>query len=488
VFSTILKEVTGYFDRRVLVSTFFPSLVFLGGTLLLVLLIEVGRAELLAAWNRQSGTVQAILVAGVLILVGFWTFVLVNMRDALDRLYQGYWPRMGLVGVVAGHWRVSFERRRATLLLQDQDLEQRAEAVRNEDATFPTPEEILAGSTPIATAGDAGVSVDRALADLEGRLDKLDQAEPVTTALGGLTGELRAAWQLAAPHVQDADPADGTPWGSRLGRLNRVTEQLRASLDRLGHELQEQRLHLHRTLFLYYPPAPETVMPTALGNVLKSAERYPWQRYRLDAVVIWSRLQPLLPTEFADLLQQAKTSLDLLLTLVTFTWLFGVPLALWTALRADWPAGSPMITVLAALALIVCIPLLAGRRTPRPARYAAAAVLVVAVVTLVASPLSGPDPTRAVTVRAGAFLLLVAGIALLAWGLYRNAVQAGLGYGEKLKAAFDLHRWRVLEQLHLRTPANLTEERVTWEQLSTMLYRGTLPDPDHYRYTAQDQT
>ena len=488
MFSTILKEVTGYFDRRVLISTFFPILVFFGGTLLLVLFIEVGRAELLAAWNRQPGTVQAILIAGVLILVGFLTFVLVNLRDALDRLYQGYWPRIGLVAAVSRYWRENFDRRRAALLLQDRELEQRAETVRNEVATFPTQEEINAQSTPTATAGDAGIRVDRNLADLEKRLDKFNHAEPVTTALDGLTDKLRAAWRLAAPHVQDADPTDGTPWGSRLGRLNQATERLCEVLGRLGHELEEQRLHLHQTLFLYYPPNPETVMPTALGNVLKSAERYPWHRYRLDAVVIWSRLQPLLPAEFADLLQQAKTSLDLLLTLVTFTWLFGIPLTLWTALRAAWPANSPMITVLAALALAACIPLLAGRRARRPAKYAAGAALVVAIVTLVVSQLSGPNLTRAVTVRAGVFLLLVAAITLLAWALYRNAVQAALDYGEKLKAAFDLYRWSVLEQLHLRTPADLTDERVTWEQLSTMLYRGTLPDPDHYRYTSQAQT
>ena len=485
MFSTILKEVTGYFDRRVLISTFFPSLVFLGGTLLLVLLVEVGSAELLAAWNRQSGTVQAILIAGGLILVGFWTFVLVNLRDALDRFYQGYWPRIGLVAVISRHWRDSFERRRAALLRQDRELEQRAEAVRKEHANFPTPEEINAEPTPTATADDAGVMVDCALADLEKRLDEFHRAEPDTTALGGLTDKLRAAWRLAAPHVQEADPMDGTLWGSRLGRLNAATQQLREVLDRLGHELEEQRLHSHRTLFLYYPPDPETVMPTALGNVLKSAERYPWQRYRLDAVVIWSRLQPLLPAEFADLLQQAKTSLDLLLTLVTFTWLFGVPLALWTALRAAWPTSAPVITVLAALALAAYIPLLASRRTSRPVRYAAAAVLVVAVVSLVVAQLSGPNLARAVTVRAGVFLLLVAEITLLAWALYRNAVQAGLGYGEKLKAAFDLYRWSVLEQLHLRTPADLIDERVIWEQLSTMLYRGTLPDPEHYRYIAQ---
>jgi hypothetical protein len=488
MFSTVLREVTGYFDRRVLVSAFFPSLVFLGGTLLLILLIEVGQAELLDDWNRQSGTIQAIMIAGFLILVGFWTFALVNLRDALDRLYQGYWPALGLAGDIARHWRAHFERRRADLINQDRELERRAAAVRNEQATFPTPQEITATAAMPAPVGDPRANVDRAITDLEGRLDTLEQAGSAAAVPDGLAEELRAAWILAQPHVQDADPADGTPWGQRLDRLNRATERLRAALDLLGNQLHERRLQLHRILFLCYPPLPDTVMPTVLGNVLKSAERYPWQRYRLDAVVIWPRLQPLLPSESTDLLQQAKTSLDLLLTLATFTWLFGVPLALWAAIRASWPTHSPAVTVLAAVALAACILPLADRRTSRPARLSAGSLLVVAVVTLVMAPLVDSSTAAAVTVRVGVLLLLTAGIALLAWALYRNAVQAGLAYGEELKATFDLHRWRVFDQLHLQTPQDLNEERVMWEQLSMMLYRGTPPDSHHYRYVVPDQS
>ena len=386
MFSTVLREVTGYFDRRVLISTFFPSLVFLGGTLLLILLIELGETPLVHAWNQQSGTIQAILIAGFLILIAFWTFALVNLRDALDRLYQGYWPGAGLAEVIARQVRARFERRRADLINQDRELERLEVAVRNENRTLPDQQEIIAAAAVVpAAAGDPGASVDRAITDLQSRLDVLEQADPAVAVPSGLADQLRAAWNLAAAHVQDVDPEDGTPWGRRLDHLNRATGQLTTLLDRLAHQLDERRLHLHRMLFLYYPPAPESVMPTSLGNVLKSAERYPWQRYRLDAVVIWPRLQPLLPSGSDDLLQQAKTSLDLLLTLATFTWLFGVPLALWTVISAAWPAHSPAVTVLAALALVVGTLLLASP----PVRLAAAALLVVAVVTLAVAPFSG---------------------------------------------------------------------------------------------------
>jgi hypothetical protein len=481
MFSTVLREVTGYFDRRVLISTFFPSLVFIGGTLLLVLLTEVGETQLVHTWNQQSGTIQAILIVGFLVLIAFWTFALVNLRDALDRLFQGYWPGAGLVEVIARHVRARFERRRAGLINQDRELERLAGAIRDEKLTFPAQQEIIAAAAVPAPAGNPGASVDRAITDFQSRLDALEQADPAAAVPSGLADQLRDAWKLAAAHVQDANPGDGTAWGQRLDHLNRATGQLSTLLDRLAHQLDERRLQLHRRLFLFYPPAPESVMPTALGNVLKSAERYPWQRYRLDAVVIWPRLQPLLPSGSDDLLQQAKTSLDLLLTLASFTWLFGVPLALWTVISAAWPAHSPAVTVLAALALAVCMLLLASR----PVRLAAAALLVVVVVTLAVAPFSGSSTACADIARAGVFLILAAGITLLGWALYRNAVQAGLAYGEQLKAVFDLHRWRVFEQLHFQAPQDLAEEQRMWEQLTIMLYRGT-SDSLHFRYAAQD--
>ncbi len=138
--------------------------------------------------------------------------------------------------------------------------------------------------------------------------------------------------------------------------------------------------------------------------------------------------------------------------------------------------------MLAAVALAASTLLLASR----PARLAASAIMVVAVVTLAVEPSSATNTACAVTARVGVFLILAAGIILLAWALYRNAVHAAVAYGEALKAVFDLHRWRVLEQLHLQVPQDLAEERGMWEQLTIMLYRGT-SDSHDFRYAGQEQ-
>lgn len=42
------------------------------------------------------------------------------------------------------------------------------------------------------------------------------------------------------------------------------------------------------------------VLPTRLGNILHSAERYPVERYGIDPILLWPRLYPLLPDQFRD--------------------------------------------------------------------------------------------------------------------------------------------------------------------------------------------
>jgi hypothetical protein len=60
-----------------------------------------------------------------------------------------------------------------------------------------------------------------------------------------------------------------------------------------------------------YYPAPHRLLPTALGNALRAAEDVPYERYRLDAVVVWPRLYPLLPQGMIGILTDRRNQLDL---------------------------------------------------------------------------------------------------------------------------------------------------------------------------------
>jgi hypothetical protein len=70
-------------------------------------------------------------------------------------------------------------------------------------------------------------------------------------------------------------------------------------------------------------------MPTRLGNILRAAERRPYERYGLDAIVCWPRLWLLLPETAKKELQEARTQL-----------INGVRIFAWSLLFLIWTIWS----------------------------------------------------------------------------------------------------------------------------------------------------
>jgi hypothetical protein len=58
------------------------------------------------------------------------------------------------------------------------------------------------------------------------------------------------------------------------------------------------------------PSSPAYFLPTPIGNILRAAERRPFDKYGLDAVVAWPRLWPALPETLRSDLLAARASLD----------------------------------------------------------------------------------------------------------------------------------------------------------------------------------
>lgn len=72
----------------------------------------------------------------------------------------------------------------------------------------------------------------------------------------------------------------------------------------------------------------------------------------------------------------------------------------------------------------------------------------------------------------GRWLAIAAVPLLLAWLSNRAAVAAAGAYGQALAAAFDLHRFDLLDALHLPLPTDLTREIAANQQLSRFLHRS----------------
>lgn len=163
-----------------------------------------------------------------------------------------------------------------------------------------------------------------------------------------------------------------------------------------------------REWFLFYPFQEDAVMPSRLGNIIRSSELYAYGRYSIDAVVVWPRLFPFLPEDFVGALLSAKADMTLMLTLSVLAFTF---------------------------ALIACGPL---------AFFTNHWIL---------------------------FLFCALGF-LFAWLFYLASLQGAQLYAELIKSAFDLYRWKLLEALHIRLPTSYQEENTIWKDITHLIYRN----------------
>lgn len=204
-------------------------------------------------------------------------------------------------------------------------------------------------------------------------------------------------------------------WNFPLNRYlkNISTIWYQERLKELGEKLEKdpEDKSSYQAIYLNYPPStrlPE-VMPTRFGNILKNAELYPLLRYEIDAVLIWPRLYHLFPERLLQTLAEARSSFEFMLVI---SFLGG------------------------AFALLSSIYLL----------------IVGATWWL--------------------FLLCFWGGLLVAWFAYEAALGSARLYAQQVKAAFDLYRNELLNQMRLPLPTNLKEETEQWEKIGQFLYRN----------------
>lgn len=129
-----------------------------------------------------------------------------------------------------------------------------------------------------------------------------------------------------------------------VNRLNQTIENDRRlfdtlqekGLDMLTSSELEQLVRADSKLH-YTPPKASQRMPTQLGNILRSAERRPRDRYGLEIVYVWPRLWLLLPDQVRKDVANARTSLNANVRLIFWGLLF----ILWSVVA--WWAFIPGI-------------------------------------------------------------------------------------------------------------------------------------------------
>lgn len=189
--------------------------------------------------------------------------------------------------------------------------------------------------------------------------------------------------------------------------LEETLIQLRKDIDETHIEVEKK----YRRQSL--PHSSDLLAPTAFGNAYAIVEEYAYERYGIDAVLFWPRLQLLIEkrdTSISERLSYATGSLDLAINLafVSFIVLLELAATLWS--------------------------LPASRSTP-------------------------------MFVGMGMVLLLCL-------AFYRASVNAVHSLGEVITSSFDFHRDLLLDAYGLRKPASLDEEQRLWVKLATFVRRG----------------
>jgi hypothetical protein len=167
-----------------------------------------------------------------------------------------------------------------------------------------------------------------------------------------------------------------------------------------------------------FPSESRLVLPTQLGNVMRSFESYPARQYGMDAVTLWPRLVAKLPPDYASGLEGAETSFHFMI-------------------------NSSALSALLALTLLI-VGLFNGTAWTSPGTFW--------------------------------WLLEIVILLVVAWRTYAWGIGRAKAYGDLVKGAFDLFRWDLLKQLgYKQVPVEVEKEQGMWEQISRQLVYGYAP-------------
>ncbi len=198
-------------------------------------------------------------------------------------------------------------------------------------------------------------------------------------------------------------------------------------------ELRNLRDVYWRQLKREYPDDEARLLPTRLGNVIRSFEVYPKEQYGVDAVTLWPHLLSAIPSDFAAALQDTKTSFDFMLH------------------------SSALSGLLALASLFIGL----------------------------FFPAQGLADLEKVMV----WLAQVVAFALLAYVFYGLSIARAASWGGYVKGAFDLYRWALLEKLgYSQKPKNRAEEYPVWEDISVRMIYGYDPEYPPIPYVAPAPT
>jgi hypothetical protein len=184
-------------------------------------------------------------------------------------------------------------------------------------------------------------------------------------------------------------------------------------------KMENERTIIGLRLNNAFPNESYLVLPTRLGNVLRSFETYPFRQYNIAGVTLWPRLRARIDKDYAAALDDAKTPLD----------------------------------------FVINISFLSG--------FLSLAILVIGLLYPI------PLASRRIGIMWGVEIFA---FAFLSYFSYLLAINQTREWGNMFKGAFDLYRCDLLKQLgYKQIPATMAEERALWGGIFRQMKYGDPP-------------
>jgi hypothetical protein len=194
--------------------------------------------------------------------------------------------------------------------------------------------------------------------------------------------------------------------------------QLQADKERLA-TVQALLIEVANEISLSFPRE-ASVLPTRLGNAIRSFENYPSSQYNISAIPLWAHFAVKMAPSHAAAIEDAKTSVDVS---INFSFL-----------------------------------------------------LMILAVAITAAGFVYPIPFVAKTLVV-LWVLKISVLALSSYLAYVAAIGRAVEWGGGVRSVFDLYRWDVLKGLGFTVmPADMVTERELWKTISMQISRGDPPD------------
>jgi hypothetical protein len=365
--TSILSSISGYFSKSLILGTFLPVVIFIVlAQFLLVPYLPPGIAVSLPL----EGLGQEWKVIAISFIAVVMSGLIYNLNIPIMRLYEGYpWQNSWIGSFLTNRHRARFDAAQLRVDAMRAALRTMEAALKKETIESAFITEVIEGFK--------GLGGDR---------------------WAGKVSESK--WLLAWRETHENNEAEEI-----RARWQQIERLLRGAFNRFRIQIKHA-----------YPDRSSLMLPTRLGNAIRSFEYYSDREYGIDSIEMWPRLVAVIPREYAVSIDDSKTTFDFML-------------------------NSSLLSL-----LLASLILFAGLLFPTSLGSLAVAAY---------------------------WVIKIAALALLSYFFYRLSINRADAWGSLIKSAFDLYRWELLKKLgYAQQPKDRLEERKLWNEISRQAIYG----------------